>query len=301
MKSNDYHKWDTAREQRADSARRDDATEAAKRRTAYFRRKYCGGRGPFARIVDDIGLRLIVLIGAYLYFAPRFEKPATAVLLSGIVLGIVTLLLRIVREISLERFIRKEMRRISRTLLCDRLLLTDMQTVAALAGGLCPQEERAVVLQRALPADADALLALIRARRGCGKLHVFACAGFDRSAEAFAARANGLLVLHEQKELLDAAERAGMTPPQNAIDAYIEAELKRERERRKAQRLRASPFLRGPAKRYLVTALILLCVSFFTRYMLYYRMLAGLCMTIAAYRAIGMRRERTLPNALDIG
>lgn len=275
--------------------------QRAWRREAYFRRAFSGGRSLFARVADGVGLRLIVLGAAYLAFAPRFSSRLTALLLATITLGIASLVMRIAREILFERFVTREKKRIARMLLSDRLLLADMQTVAGLAGALCPQNERTVVLQRAMPVNADALLALVRARRACGKLHVFTCTSFDRSAEAFAARSNGRLVLHGSDELISAALDAGMEPSQREIFDYIEAESCVARKRRHAASDHRSPFVFGSVKKYLLVALLLGGASFLTRYPLYYRMLAGLCMTIAAIGATFMRAPRTHRSVHDIG
>lgn len=278
-----------------------DADIRARRRYAYFRRKYSGGRSVVARAVDYVALRLIILAAAYLFFLPRFGNWSTALLLAGIALGIAMLVLRMMREIALERFVRREIKRIRKTLLCDRLMLADVQTVGGLSGRLCPQTERAVVLQRALPVDAEALLALVRTYRGYGKLHVFSCTEYADSAVAFSMRANGLLELHAPEELLSAAVRAGMEPPMEAVYAYIEAEQRDERKRRRLQRMRVSPFAAARAKKYLLAALVLTGASFLTRYALYYRMLAGLCAVVAACGAAMARGARTLQGAGDIG
>ena len=278
-----------------------EAPSAARRCEAYFRRKYSGGRSAFARVVDYIVLRLIVFVCAYLFFAPKFEKRGTAFLLAAIALGIAMLVLRLAREIAFDRFVGRETARIRKILLQDKLLLADVQTVAGLAGGLCPMSERAVVLQRALAVDADALLSLVRSHRGYGRLHVFSCTAFDRTATEFAMRANGMLLLHEPEELMKAASKAGMSPPQEAVYAFIETEQQNYRKQRRRQRQRFSPFAAVSAKKYLFTALILIGASFLTRYTLYYRMLAGLCVTIAACSAALTRQARTLPDANNIG
>lgn len=76
------------------------------------------------------------------------------------------------------------------------------------------------------------------------------------------------------------------------MHAYIAAQLQQHpRPRARLQELLSGAGAATRAKKYLLTGLVLLAASFLTRYTLYYRMLAGLCLTIAAAGAL---RRRTI-------
>lgn len=267
----------------------DQQREQARLCKAYYARKYYGGRNPFARTLDYIVLRGIAFICAYLFFLPRFPKQSTALLLSGIALGILMLLLRMGRQISFERFMKNETARIRRVLLTDTLLLADLPDLIALVSGRCPLGETPIVLAQAQNTTADSLLKALQTHKGCGHLHIFACVGYDRSAREFAGRMWEHMTLHEPEEILRSARLAGMEPDSGQVSEWIAQQQRNLRKKRQSIRIKASPFAAGGAKKYVMTGLILMGLSFFTRYTLYYRMLAGLCMSIAACSTMFLR------------
>lgn len=246
----------------------------------HIRERMHGGRRALARAVDYIALRLILFLAAYLQFLPRVATRATACLLASIALAMAMIMLHMAGELRYARCRKKEIEHVRGQLLQDALMRLDMQTAIPLVSALCPLDTSPVVLLTALPVDANALLSAVRSHRGCGELHVFACAGFDESANAFSARTNGQLVLHPKEEMYKAAIRAGMQPQEEAVYDAMRARIRFE----KAQTRRRRPTLwvAGGARRYAVIALSLTALSFFTGYSLYYRMLAGACMTVAA-------------------
>lgn len=255
---------------------------------SYMRGKLCGGKNRFARALDYVALRLILFISAYYLYLPRFASRPRAMLLAAITLAMAMLLLHLGGEIRYERFCQRELTRVRKLLLQDRLSMLDMQSAIPLVSSLCPVGATPVVLQRALPVNADALLAIRRTHAACGELHVFSCTPYDEAARAYAARTNGLLVLHAPDELLSAALRADMRPSDDEVYEAIAAQLAYEKTRRR--RRLPTPFATGGACKYALLALLLTALSFLTSYALYYRLLAGLCMTVAA---LGAWRNRT--------
>lgn len=250
----------------------------------YFKRISAGGRGPLARAVDYAALRLLILAGAYLFFRQRIEGIFYAALLAVLTLLLAMVLMRIVREIRLERHTQKELYRIRRLLLARALTLMDRKTLLELARPLSPDRPPALLLS-VEPASADALLPLARKKSAAA---ILAPAGFSPAAERFADTA-GLRLL-SQAALLDAAADKGLAPGDADACAYILAEEKKRHEKRK--KLGGLPFMRGCAKKYLATALVLFGLSFLSRYTLYYRLLATLCMSIFSVNFL-MDRTRT--------
>lgn len=260
-----------------------------RRLNRWLRKKQCGGRGLFARTVDYAALRAVLLAAAYLFFAARFPFRATALLLAAIFLAICMLILRLYREISFARFRIKELSRIRDQLLTDKLLLLDVPGALTLVSGLCPLGETPVVLQRALPVDANALLAVLRTHRDCGKLHVFSCTPFDAGAQALSQRMESHVALHAPRELYQAAREAGVTVDSGELNAYLLTCLRRRPRGTRQFSLPDAP----AARKYACIALLLLGLSFFTDYALYYRLLSGVCMSIAAAGASMRRTARS--------
>ncbi|MDO4572026.1 MAG: hypothetical protein Q4C13_01555, partial [Clostridia bacterium] len=86
------------------------------------------------------------------------------------------------------------------------------------------------------------------------------------------------LELIPPEKLIEAAERQGLRPDMDAVFAHILREEAQRKQRK--SRLGGLSFRPGAAKKYLVTALLLFALSFLSRYALYYRMLAALCMSV---------------------
>ncbi len=243
----------------------------------YLKRRQSGGRGAFARIVDAMGLRIVLFAGAYLFLRPRTTDALPALIMSATFLGLCMIVMRIWREIGTERFAKREYARIRKVLLNDRLLLMNERKLGALAKELCNDGETFVLIGSVKPADADALLTAVRRYGADKRLCVCALNGFDPSAESAAMR------MYERIRLSDAAalyKAVAVAAPvtERDIEGYIAAELAADRRRRAQFRaLRMDP---NGAKRYLWTAVSLIVLSFFTRYALYCRLLAGLCLSL---------------------
>lgn len=258
----------------------------------YFKRRRYGGRNLFARTLDYIALRVILFVAAFLFFRLHLDTPRSA-LLAALSLAVASLLLHVAREIAMARFIEKETIRIRRFLMRERLMF--LPEAAFLE--LCQRSsgaENPIPMQRAEPVGADALLPLLREHPD-QTLVICSSAGFTSAAEAFVLRSKRRARLIGPDVLVAAAGRTdALWPDDEAVHAYIAAEQRRRAgaHRRLGELLRESAGAFG--RKYALTAGILLLLSFLTRYTLYYRMLAGLCLSIAA--AGLLRKHATHPN-----
>lgn len=259
----------------------------------YFKRRRYGGRSALARALDYAALRLILFAAVFLCLRAGVGA-ARAAVLALIALCAASLLLRALREALMARFVRAELLRIRALLLCERLPYLDEADFLLLCRRASGCEEPAA-MQRAEPLGADALLPLLR--RPGGETAVCASAGFTAAAQAFAARAPRRARLIGPEELAAAAHPDDpFYPDDGAVEAYIAS----QRPMRAALRVRlrqAADALRtaGAGKKYLLLAALLLLASFLTRYALYYRMLAGLCLAIAAAGAFAARPPHAKP------
>ncbi len=260
----------------------------------YYRTRYGGGRGAFARALDYIALRLILFAGAFLFYRSRFGSLWIVAALSALTLGLCMILMRLYREIAFERFSRREHERLRRAALADRLMLAPRRYLETLCHTLLRPCETAALLVCALPADADALLETVR-KEPLRPLCVFSTAGFARSAEELAPRLSGVR-LCGQDALIEAAERIGVCAADADVDDRIRAILAAAKQRRR--RSFSFNFPRSAVRRYLLAALVLFGCSFLTRYALYYRMFAGLCVSIAGVcAALSARKKPAAPDA----
>lgn len=248
--------------------------------TRYFKRLRYGGRSAPARALDYVALRLILLVAAFLFFRLRMDTVHAAIL-ALIALAAATLLLHAAREAAMARFVRAETLRIRRLLVCEQLPYLDPADFLLLCRRACGPGSPAA-LQRAEPVGADALLPLLRA--ATGPVSVCSSSGFTPAAEAFVRRAPHRAELIGPAALAAAAkENDPFWPGDEAVHAYIASQCARRAPLRvlvvqAAAGLRAG----GAVKKYLLTAAVLLFASCLTRFALYYRMLAGLCITLAA-------------------
>ncbi len=262
-----------------------------RQKNAYLMR-LASGRGAFARAADDIAIRLIVLAASYLYLKSRVPDAGMTLLLSLCLTWIAGLMLRLYAMIVNKRRIARVRGRIAERLLDEKFLLLPGEVfeplLQKLAGGGTP-----VLIQQNRPADADMILAAYRARTGNGPMVVFATGGYTECARALALRMPDKITLVPQEKLRKLACGGSLRVSERELEAYIEAEraLEKTRRRKKGE----LPFLAGMPKKYVLTALALTLISFLPGYALYYRMLAGLCMSIAAAGALigrGRNAER---------
>lgn len=255
----------------------------------YFRRGCAGGRSVLARAVDYLALRALILAGAFLFFRQRVSGVLWALLLAVLSLLLGMVLLHIVYELRFERYVNKEMRRLRRHLLSQKIALMDKKALLPIAASLSAGDTPALLFCTA-PVQADALLPLARKK---DVKTVCATAGYSPAAEAFAAQAG--LRLIPLGALLDAAVKHGLEP--NNQDIYRHILQAEALKRQKRPRLSGLLFAGGNAKKYLVTGLVLLALSFLSRYTLYYRLLATACMSIFS---VNFLMDRTRKAGIDI-
>lgn len=254
-----------------------------------LQKRFSGGRSIAARVIDYIALRLIVFAGAYLLFASQGFRTPVALALALLVLGLISLLMRIRRELAYARFAHAERARIARQVELDEIVLLPRARLLALCRPLLNAGESAALLVCAAPADENALLNAVRDARA-GSVCVFSTAGYTKKAEALACRLDGVR-LCDTDALLQQAQAFGSRATPEQVDARIRADLHEQKSRR--ARSFAFSFPRNAVSKYAFASLMLLACSFFTRYTLYYRILAGLCMSICTVSAaLSMREKR---------
>ncbi len=249
----------------------------AKQLKYYYAERCSGGKRTLARVLDYVALRLILLLAAVMFFRVKGFAAGEAVFLGVIVLSIGMLLLHLVHAVRYDAFVRRENRRIRQEILLRRMMLLPHEAFLERIRPLA-EEPRVFGIQCATPADANSLLQILRFSDGTSAIAVFSTAGYTKEAQDFAGAAPVKLHLYGT-ETLEASALLLAEVNVSEIHDYIEAALQKRKERKR--RLQAQPFVSGSAAKYFLIAALLTGASFLTRYALYYRMLAGLCSTIA--------------------
>lgn len=251
------------------------------------------GRSAFARAADDVAIRLLIFAASYLFLKSRVGDVRFTLLLSLCILLLAALFMRLCTAVAGDRRVMRVRAEMKDRLLDEKFLLLPPETfeplLMQLAGTRTP-----VLLQRRNPADADAILAACRAHAGEAAIAVFATGGYTDDARALSLRMPERIMLVPPEKLRRAACGGENAVSEAELERYIEAEQALDKTRKK--RRGALPFLTGAPKKYLVTAVALTLLSFVSGYGLYYRMLAGLSMSIAATGVLlgrGARPEKS--------
>jgi len=250
----------------------------------YYRKKMYKGRGALARGVDFIALRVIALVAFYLWFLSLTGKMNMSVALSLICVAVFSVAAAFAKSLRTESFIEKERKRLAREHMRQALALLPLERFMAAAKACAPDEDIFLYAFRQTgPLTPDDVLKAYRLaeKRGFARAAVFSAGDISEEARTFARRLPGFdMQLMPPDTLLGQAEALGLTPDAAAIDRMIVDLYHAQKQKRKA--VLAAPFSKGNAKKYLILAAALTAASFLTSYPLYYRLLAGVCMSFAA-------------------
>ncbi|MDO5110713.1 MAG: hypothetical protein Q4E65_00245 [Clostridia bacterium] len=251
----------------------------------YYKRKLYGGRGPFARGVDFLSLRAVILGAGYLFFASKTEDAWLRWFLSVTLLGLVCACAELYKSIRLDKFKLRERARIQQAYAREQLLLLPGREFAAAAQAYAlshkedyPADCLIFPLQRSTPLQKDTVLSILRLARyrQCKDVALFSTAPIDEDAVELLE--NAQISIHPQGfSVLGAMAHArGLLLDDAGIDLRI-LELAR---RKKQARKKNVPFAPERVKRYLLVAMGLFTFSFFAPYALYYRLMAIVCISL---------------------
>ncbi len=247
----------------------------------FFRKRHAGGRSIAARVIDYIGLRLIFAAACWLYFRHIIPSRTAAGWVTAIALIAFMIVLRLWRDHSFKKFMKKDIARMRDEMRMERLISMPYRDFLSLLEKTINVDPGVQLhgLQKASPVTEDDILAVYHAGCETKPMHICATAPFSSEAAALSRRLPVKVKLTGAAELLDTC-REKMPIGDSQLEARIEDALKERKERR--HHLQARAFLGQSTKKYLLAAAVLLAVSFLTDYVIYYRMLASLCMLLAA-------------------
>lgn len=248
----------------------------------YFHRCRAHGKRLLARILDAVLLLVIVFAAVWLYLYGKGLHARHALLAAWFVTLFVAVLCRMHAVFAMQRFVPKETERLARELLRRRLPFMEHTQYLALC---CRASGCAVpiVFRTAEAVGADTLLPYLREMTGT-PLVFCACADFTDTAKALAAERRETMRLVGAEALLDAAMRQPQLRP-NEEEVYRHIEAQEAARKQRSRHARAFPQDVG-SRRYLIAAGLLFLFSFWTGHTLYYRMLSGLCLSLAFLRGV---------------
>lgn len=259
----------------------------------YFERQRARGKSVVARTLDHLLLLVIVFLGTLLFLCSKGIRAKHALLPAAIAVLFAAVICRLYTSWMMQRFVPKETERLAKVLLQRRMPFLDRAVVHSLCQRVSGSDDP-VVFCTAEAVSADMLLPYLIASQE--KDLVFcSAAGFTKAAQSLAdGRTSAVKLIGKERLLQAALQDPSLRPATEEVYRMIEdGEAER---RRRCKRVHALP-VAASGKRYLIAAAVLLVLSTRTGYVLYYRMLAGLCMGIAVLRIVLVRNMHKEPTA----
>ncbi len=251
----------------------------------YYKNRLYKNRTVFARALDFIVLRLIIFTALYLWFKSNNTPSGLAVTLSIIATLMCSIAIELIKSMRLDRFIKKKRIRLKREHALETLLISDRGEFARIARFCFERTQGEGLLfavQKAAPLDPDDVLRAYRMakQKHADAIHVFSATSANDSAVKMAARFNDVDVnLHGPDDILEYADELGLYVDVETLEAaLIDGMIEEKRNRRRKKMV---VFTSARARNYLLIALGLIALSFTTRFALYYRLMAGICITFA--------------------
>ncbi len=254
----------------------------------YYKQRQHGGRGTAARVADGVVLRIVFAAGCYLWFRHNVANEMVVILLTALTTLLFLVAMRLYRQLSFDKFVKKEKERLTDVVLCERLMLLPEEEFYALNQRiveLLPGFENAhlVSIQRASQLGEDDILAAFHAaqKENAQQLVIISLSACRDQALALIGRLPVRVELVPIPTLLRMARQLeGYAVTDEDVETHIRSLMGAQREKR--ARMQAEPFGAKHAKKYLICAIVLTLSSFITGYALYYRLLAGVCLLLSA-------------------
>ncbi len=251
----------------------------------YYKNRLYKNRTAFARALDFIVLRLIIFAALYLWFKSKNTPSGLSVTLSIIATLMCSVAIELIKSMRLDRFIKKERIRLKREHALQTLLILDRGEFARIARFCFERTEGQGLLfavQKAAPLDPDDVLRAYRMakQKHADAIHVFSATNANDSAVKMAGRFNDVDVnIHGPDNILEYADELGLYVDVETLEAaLIDGMIEEKRNRRRRKMV---VFTSARARNYLLIALGLIALSFTTRFALYYRLMAGICVIFA--------------------
>lgn len=207
--------------------------------------------------------------------------PAFVCAVCGVIIFLVSA--KLLNDIRLSRFIKKERKRIKEEEKKLRILLCSEAEFREKAEKIAEQCKRVFVHQSTEPVSCDFLLECYRSAKqdSCSEFLIASITDLDSDAKVLTEKLSDVRISVCFDELLKSTESIS----DDKADELFAIQNRAER----VPLLKRIKTCKAPSP-YLVCGLFLLCLSPFIRYGLYFRLVGGLCMWIAAFYYVIKRR-----------
>ncbi len=287
----------------------------ARRINNYYKQRMYGTRTIIARALDFVALRLAVFGAAYILLLFIFRDRNFALGFSIILVLILSVVLKIVADVRLERFVKKDAVKLGKDVLLERLILCPQKEFDRFVRQVCKslgyrklrrqdgwfyacRGEDTVYIKpiRRHPSEKctvqEVLGVLLEARRlEKARALVLTTAAFVPEVDALCEKVDFIRVdLLDGSKLIDAAGDAGLLPAGEEIDAMILQEL--ERRKTVSEKIKKAALSPLKFKRYLACGSMLAGAGVFFGFSIYYFIFSGLCFALAAISLILARKRK---------
>lgn len=279
----------------------------------YYKSKLYKGRSKLARIFDYIMLRAIFFCASYLWYLTQVENKFLCTALSITATLMLSIATFIFNKIRLDKSIIKEQRNLSIKLLNEQLMCAPREELVKIAKNIAADKAGfdnksstlvfegescyIYVFQSPVPINQDHLFKayLYTLNNGFKHLVVLSTSNITSDALSLVNRL-GHLKVHTitSSDLYAYAQSNGLLSSTEAIEEYIiaQAEIKKTKRRN----LNEKPLSVFRIRKYIIAAAVIWAASYFTGYSLYYRVLSGvsLCLAAVSFWFDGIRNKSKL-------
>lgn len=291
----------------------------ARRINNYYKQRMYGTRTIIARALDFVALRMAAFGASYVLLLFIFRDRNFALGFSIILVLILSVVLKIIADIRLEHFVKKDAVKLGKDVLLERLILCPQKEFDRFIRQICKSlgyrkirrqdgwfygclGEDAVYIKpiRRHPSEKcsvqEVLSVLLEARRlEKTRALVMTTASFVPEVESLCEKADFVRVEKlDGSQLIDAAGHADLLPAGEEIDSMILQEL--ERRKTVSQKIKKAALSPLKFKRYLACGSMLAGAGVFFGYSIYYFIFSGLCFALAAISLILARKNKQASN-----
>ncbi|MBQ9989137.1 MAG: hypothetical protein IJP30_05330 [Clostridia bacterium] len=270
----------------------------------YYRFAMSGQRSLFARAVDFLVLRAIILLGFLVWFYLQTAQPVLSLFLAVIAATMVSVAIALYNSIRLDQFVEREKLRLSRHYLFEQMVLMPAkeftELIAALARGagytvekcepyrlFCRKDGADCLLfglqnhpdQPVSPQQALECYRLARAHNVPKAVLVSTAPVPVQTKTLLQKCADVEFRIWNHERLLDLAQKQSRLPDQKVVEAALMEELYEKRMTMAKLKKRAVDSTR--TRGYLVCGGVLAFAALLTGKTLYYPLMAGLCFFLA--------------------
>ncbi|MDL2225278.1 hypothetical protein LJC20_03595 [Eubacteriales bacterium OttesenSCG-928-M02] len=286
-----------------------------KKLRAHYKRLLYKGRGPLARALDFVALRIILFLLGWVFFATRLTSVWQGAVMSFIFLAVLSVAVEWYKGKKMARFLVEKREALCHEYQMDQLVVLDPNVFLKVVGRLMNHlgyrilgmREGALLVEyggdrsmmfpvqshRNYEITSQDLLDMVRILKANGltEMLLVSTSRLSEEASAFQKKIPNLsLSILRQESLLEEAQKMGLLPGIPEMEAALLKEL--EEQEMSLGRLRMEALYSGKTRAYLLCGGIILVASAFTGFNLYYPLVAALCFFLAYLSYRNNRAEK---------